>query len=63
MCFTAAYIDEYKSTLIGLDDSRSTLKNVQSNISRVKAFVNYMGYLNTRLFDWTFLNNPKRIRT
>ena len=48
---------------MGLDTTPTARKNITSQVSRVKAFVQYMGHSQGRLFEWTFLNNRKRIKT
>ena len=49
--FTAKYLEEFRVSSLGLDKTAAAAKNDQSKLSRIKAFLYFMGHGAAKLQD------------
>ncbi|KAJ8335332.1 hypothetical protein SKAU_G00386740 [Synaphobranchus kaupii] len=55
------YLDEYREFQEGVEPTDKQQENVQSKVSRIEAFLEFMSVGQTDLWTWSFLCQPQRI--
>ncbi|KAF7214730.1 transcript variant X2 [Nothobranchius furzeri] len=55
------YLDDYRTFLRGLHQSKKHIDNVASKVMRIRRFLNFMAVGALRLWDWSFLTRTERI--
>ncbi|XP_029281733.1 uncharacterized protein LOC115003935 [Cottoperca gobio] len=56
------YLESFGRVHEGTNPTRKMIENARSKVSRVKAFLMYMGNKHPRLSDWMFLNNAGKLK-